>query len=172
MNYITERAVSQSVGGLQRELDTQKKVRKLLNNLDNTENLWAPKSVIESQAELLNYKKTQILNNSGIRNLILRRNKLSDGFASLLAQTLYSDKYLKKIDVSGNNINEHAFKVIIKTGLLENNSLICFDARINPGFTEKVQRQFALVALKNIEKMRARGVGIKKDWLIPELYSF
>jgi hypothetical protein len=70
---------------LQRELDTQKKVRKLLNNLDNTENLWAPKSVIESQAELLNYKKTQILNNAGIRNLILRRNKLSDGFASLLA---------------------------------------------------------------------------------------
>jgi FKBP-type peptidyl-prolyl cis-trans isomerase (trigger factor) len=70
---------------LQRELDTQKKVRKLLNNLDNTENLWAPNSVIESQAELLNYKKTQILNNSGIRNLILRRNKLSDGFASLLA---------------------------------------------------------------------------------------
>ena len=64
MNYITERAVSQSVGGLQRELDTQKKVRKLLNNLDNTENLWAPKSVIESQAELLNYKKTQILNNN------------------------------------------------------------------------------------------------------------
>lgn len=48
MNYITERAVSSSVGGILRELDTQKKVKKLLNNLDNTENLWAPNSVIES----------------------------------------------------------------------------------------------------------------------------
>lgn len=50
--------------------------------------------------------------------------------------------------------------------------MIAFDARLNPGCSEKIQRQFALTMLKNIEKMRAKGLTIKKDWLKPELYAY
>lgn len=104
--------------------------------------------------------------------MVLRRNKLGEGFAKQIASTLFSDNYLKMIDVSGNCISEHSLSTIVKKGLLENSTLLCFDARINPGFTEKIQHQFALVTLKNIERMRAKGVGIKKDWIVPELYSY
>ena len=43
---------------------------------------------------------------------------------------------------------------LIKLGLLENASILAFDARLNPGCSEKVERQLALCMLKNIEKMR------------------
>jgi hypothetical protein len=79
---------------------------------------------------------------------------------------------MKAIDLSGNKITEFGLKVIIKLALLENTSIIAFDARLNPGCTEKIQRQFALVMLKNIERLRARGTSINPEWLIPELYSF
>jgi hypothetical protein len=83
---------------------------------------------------------------------------------------LFCDKYLKAIDISGNKIDEYGLKVIIKLGLLENTSIIAFDARLNPGCTEKIQRQFALVMLKNIERLRAKGTPIQPEWLIPDLY--
>lgn len=76
------------------------------------------------------------------------------------------------IDLAGNKIKEYGFKLIIKLALLENQSVLAFDARLNPGCTEKIQRQFALVMLKNIERMRARGVTIKKDYLRFDLYSY
>jgi hypothetical protein len=56
--------------------------------------------------------------------------------------------------------------------MLENETVIGFDARLNPGCTEMIQRQFALVMLKNIEIMRAKGLTIKKEWLNPELYAY
>jgi Ran GTPase-activating protein (RanGAP) involved in mRNA processing and transport len=86
----------------------------------------------------VNYKRTKTQNDYGLRAVVLKRNKFSDGFAKLIAQCLFKDKYLKKIDLSGNFIHEHGFKTIIKTGMLENSTLVCFDARINPGFTPKV----------------------------------
>ena len=43
-------------------------------------------------------------------------------------------------------------KSIIKLALMENNSIVAFDARLNPGCSEKVERQLALCMLKNIEK--------------------
>lgn len=62
---------------------------------------------------------------------------------------------------------------LLKSGLLENESVICFDARLNPGFVEKVRKQLALLLVKNIEKYREKGIRIdKKNELIPELYDF
>jgi Ran GTPase-activating protein (RanGAP) involved in mRNA processing and transport len=95
-------------------------------------------SMLDYQAHITNFKRTKTQNDYGLRVLLLKRNKFSDGFAKLIAKTLFKDKYLKKIDVSGNFIREHAFSTIIKTGLIENTSIVCFDARINPGFSPKV----------------------------------
>ena len=60
----------------------------------------------------------------------------------------------------------------MKLGLMENQSIISFDARLNLGCTPKIRRQLALCMLKNIEKMRANGHSIKKELLVPELYSY
>lgn len=70
----------------------------------------------------------------------MKRNKFKNDFALQLQKILFSDKYLKAIDISGNKIDEYGLKVIIKLGLLENTSIIAFDARLNPGCTEKIQR--------------------------------
>jgi len=50
--------------------------------------------------------------------------------------------------------------------------VISFDARLNPGCTPKIRRQLALCMIKNIEKLRAKGLSIKKDLLNPELYAY
>lgn len=55
---------------------------------------------------------------------------------------------------------------------MQNSSVLNFDARLNSGFTEKLKKQMAIVLLKNIEKMRARGLDVKKDFLVPEIYSY
>ncbi len=60
----------------------------------------------------------------------------------------------------------------MKLGLMENQTVISFDARLNPGCNPKIRRQLALCMLKNIEKIRARGLTIKKELLVPELYSY
>jgi len=64
-----------------------------------------PGQVIDQQAHLMNFKTSQILNKDGIRQLILRRNKFDDNFAVSLQKTIYSDKYIKRIDISGNKIS-------------------------------------------------------------------
>ena len=96
---------------------------------------------INYQAHILNYQKDCILHREGIRELILRRNNLGDGFAKAIAQTLSYEKYMRVIDVSGNQITEEGLSEVIKKGLMENQTLLCFDARINPGFTsEKIRK--------------------------------
>lgn len=57
-----------------------------------------------------------------------------------MQQALCYDKYLKSIDVSGNKIGAFGIKSIIKLALMENGSIVAFDARLNPGVTEKVER--------------------------------
>ena len=104
--------------------------------------------------------------------MILTRNKLTDKFAMRLQCALTYDKYIKVIDLAGNKIGQRGLKTILKLALLENNSIIAFDVRLNPGCTEKVQRQFALCMLKNIEKNQARGIEINQSYLKPELYSY
>jgi len=55
---------------------------------------------------------------------------------------------------------------------MENHTVISFDARLNPGCVPKIRRQLALCMLKNIEKLRSKGLSIKKELLMPELYSY
>ena len=55
---------------------------------------------------------------------------------------------------------------------MENTSLIGFDARLNPGCSEKVERQLSLCMLKNIEKQQSKGLEINRKYLHPHLYSF
>lgn len=98
------------------------------------------------------------MNQSGLRRLILTRNKLGDNFAKSLQKALCYDKYIKSIDVAGNRIGSVGLKLIIKLSLMENNSIIAFDARLNPGCSEKVERQLALCMLKNIEKTKEKGL--------------
>mmetsp|Transcript_24492 Transcript_24492/g.30529 ORF Transcript_24492/g.30529 Transcript_24492/m.30529 type:complete len:108 (+) Transcript_24492:761-1084(+) len=63
-------------------------------------------------------------------------------------------------------------KMLLKLALLENSSILAFDARLNPGTSEKVEKQLALCMLKNIEKMRQKDLDINPDFLKPELYSY
>merc|ERR1711971_371882 len=58
-----------------------------------------------------------------------------------------------------------------KMALAENNSMVAFDARINPGASEKLLHQVALCCLKNIEKAKTKGLLLISDWLYPEIYS-
>ena len=103
---------------------------------------------------------------------MLTRNKLGDGFAKSLQQALCYDKYLKVIDVAGNRIGSLGLKSILKLALMENNSIVAFDARLNPGCSEKVERQLALCMLKNIEKVKEKGLQVNPEFLKPDLYSF
>jgi hypothetical protein len=161
----------QSPNQMDRELDSQGQVKFLLKNLDK-QGLNSQKAIIDQQAHLINYKKHTIKNTSGLRKLILTRNKFTTDFAIQLQQSLESDKYLKFIDLAGNQISEYGLKYLVKLALLENTSIVGFDARLNPGSSEKIQRQFALVMLKNIETMRAKGIPISEEWLVPQLYSY
>ena len=109
---------------------------------------------------------------AGLRELILMRNRLGDGFAKNLQHAISIDKYLKVINISGNRISEFGMKSILKEGLMENSSIVGFDARLNPGTTVKVERQLALLMLKNIEKQQSKGLEINRKFLHPVLYSF
>ena len=103
MNNVTQIQRNKSKDVLPREVNSEKQARILIRSL-NEEETHKPRGVLEYQAHAFNFRKSNILNNSGIRNLILKRNKLGNRFAELLAKTLANDKFIKKIDVSGNQI--------------------------------------------------------------------
>ena len=42
---------------------------------------------------------------------------------------------MKFIDLSGNKISEYGLKYLVKLALLDNTSIVGFDARLNPGCT-------------------------------------
>ena len=124
----------------------------MLANLENAEH-QTQGSIIENQAHLFNHKRQRILNQSGLREIILKRNKLGDTFAKSLQKALGYDKYIQSIDLAGNRIGPIGLKLIIKMALIDNPSIVAFDARLNPGCSEKVERQLSLCMLKNIEKI-------------------
>ena len=100
------------------------------------------------------------MNQSGLRELILKRNKLGDTFAKSLREGLCYDKYIQSIDLAGNRIGSLGLKLIIKMALIDNPSIVAFDARLNPGCSEKVERQLSLCMLKNIEKTQKKGLTV------------
>ena len=57
---------------------------------------------------------------------------------------------MKFIDLSGNQISKNGLKIILKLGIVKNQTVVGIDVRLNEGITPK----------------------IKKEWLVPELYSF
>lgn len=110
----------------------------MLSNLDNQE-LLEPDGVLDSQAHTLNYKRYRVVHETGIRSIILKRNSFTDVYAIELAEVLKDEKFLKHIDLSGNKIKEHGLEVLVKRGLLINQSVIALDARCNPGLTTKLR---------------------------------
>ena len=88
------------------------------------------------------------------------RNRFGDGFAKNLQRALSIDKYLKIVNISGNQITEYGLKFIVKLALMDNTSLIGLDARLNPGCSEKLERQISLCMLKNIERSISKGLEI------------
>lgn len=102
MSYVNENKCG-GLTGVDRELDSEKQVSRMIKNLDNEEMLL-PEAVLDNQAHTLNYKRHRILNESGIRCIILTRNKLGDSFAVALQKALSNDKYLKVVDIAGNYI--------------------------------------------------------------------
>jgi hypothetical protein len=57
---------------------------------------------------------------SGIRELILTRNKFGDSFAIGLQKVLVNDKYIKAIDLAANRITYDGLNILIKKALAEN----------------------------------------------------
>jgi hypothetical protein len=153
-----------------REIDSTMDIRKMLENLDNFA-FQSPAAILEQQAHLINFRKQRITHMNGLREIVLQRNKLGDKFARMLEKTLQYDRYLKVVNVAGNEISREGLQQILKLALIDNTSIVAFDARCNPGFSSKVQRQFALCMLKNIEKMKQKGAPIKKGWIRWELVS-
>lgn len=80
------------------------------------------------------------MNWTGLREFSLQRNRLGPKFAAGLVQTLGKDKYLKVLNISGNYIDQHDLSSIVKNALTVNRSLVGFDARLNPGCTEKIEK--------------------------------
>jgi hypothetical protein len=115
-----------------RVLDSEKSVKKMIRALDWPE-YCDPDSVAAHQADSTNQRRVFVEDQQGLRTIILRRNKLGDGFAQCLARTLIHDNYLKKLDLVSNKITEHGFSLILKNALLDNFSLVNLDCRINPG---------------------------------------
>ena len=51
-------------------------------------------------------------------------------------------------------------------------SVLNFDCRLNPGFTEKVHANVAIVMLKNIQAMKQQGLKIEDGITEPLLYAY
>jgi Ran GTPase-activating protein (RanGAP) involved in mRNA processing and transport len=123
----------------QLEIDSTSQIKTMLGQLDNHE-MQTPSAILQLQAHLINFKKQRIAHLNGLREIILMRNRLSDGFAKSLQKALTYDNYLKVINIAGNNLSEFGIKCLIKLALIENTSIVAFDARCNPGSTEKNER--------------------------------
>jgi Ran GTPase-activating protein (RanGAP) involved in mRNA processing and transport len=96
---------------------------------------------------------------SGLRELILTRNKFGDGFAKGLTKFLIYDKYIKVIDLAANRITPVGLNILIKNAFKEHNdSIVAFDARMNPGCSERIMHRFALIMIRNIDTARTKGI--------------
>ena len=120
--------------------DSEKVVRRLLREIDNSNFNWHQIPMLDMQTHVLNFKLSRLRNKTGFRVLILRRNLFEDKFARRLASILTKDNYIREIDITGNQITDHGLKVLMKIGVLWNTTLLKIDARLNPGCTSKLQR--------------------------------
>jgi hypothetical protein len=121
-----------------------------------------------------NYKnmKDKIQNRRGLREIVLKRNKLGAEFMEALSVTLRHDRFIKVIDVSQNLINEQSFKYLVNHSLQENTTLTTFEVQGNPGLSDKLRKQIALCLLKNIDCQRTLGIDLKPHWIRKESLMF
>lgn len=80
----------------------------------------------------------QAIHTSGLRQVIFRKNKLSDFFIKNLIQCTQFDKYIKVIDISHNSFTTNDLKMLLLQSLRENNSLVNIDMRFNPGTNSSI----------------------------------
>ena len=68
------------------------------------------------------------------------------------------DSYCKNIDLSHNKFSAEQLKHFVKSECLnENNSMLSFDVRFNPGANEKVLKTISLQLLKNVSHIQNQG---------------
>ena len=79
-------------------------MRNVLKNLTNSD-LLNHDAVLDAQQHVLNFNNQRMKHFSGLRELILTRNKFGDEFAKGLQKILVYDKYLKVIDLAANRIS-------------------------------------------------------------------
>ena len=79
-------------------------MRNVLKNLTNSD-LLNHEAVLDAQQHVLNFNNQRMKHFSGLRELILTRNKFGDEFAKGLQKILVYDKYLKVIDLAANRIS-------------------------------------------------------------------
>lgn len=109
-------------------------------------------------------KIDQIQNATGLREINLSRNKISDVFVQTMVGCLKFDTYLKVFNLSHNKINN--LKKFSNQIMKVNQSLLAMDIRFNPGTTDKIVKMNALSMLRNISDMQSFGIDINQDYLI------
>ena len=67
-----------------RVVNSEKTVKKIINNLDNSNLHYTMSVCLDSQAHVVNYKKHKISHEQGLRVLCLKRNRLGNKFAQEL----------------------------------------------------------------------------------------
>ena len=88
----------------------------------------------------MNFQNQRIKYYSGLRIVILKRNKLGDKFGKELVDTVLSrDSYIRSIDLAANRLSNNGINTIVKLGLARNDSITSFDCRVNPGISDKLQ---------------------------------
>ena len=84
--------------------------------------IMVPNSPNEIQNERMsryNMRKERIKYRKGLREIIIKRNKLGNGFAEQLSGCIRYDKYIKVLDISNNLIESTAMKDLVRLALAE-----------------------------------------------------
>ena len=106
--------------------------------------------------------QTPRLEDGGLREVRLCFNRFGAEFSKTLIKFLQYDRYVRVLDVSHNELIDFAGIV----GALRNNeSLVTFDARFNPGYSAKAHRAIALRLLRNIDSLSAVRIPIQRSWI-------
>jgi hypothetical protein len=69
-------------------------------------------------------------------------------------------------------MSEYGLQSVIKLGLLQNIALLKFECRLNPGYTQKVKHNNAIVMIKNIQNLRIKNLPVDESILDPSLYAY
>ena len=100
----------------------------------------------------------------GLKQIVLKRNRLGSNFARALQQFLKFDTYMRAIDVTFNAINEESVSELA-VALEDNKTITCLDLNDNPGLTPSFHKTIALLLVRNIDHLKRSRCQIKKQWV-------